>query len=473
MGSISAVDAFWDESDEYDANNEKYRSGVFLNGPIYQISPEQLQQITFGPLAARVIECVHPDRLADYIIDNSIRVRAPSSFFRQECLAHWNNVQATLKNINWMNGSVLAFCGAGGLWSMHNPFWLTIFGVIGVAAAILIGIGLHKISKASDQIEAWSLDPVAAIANRRAEAYQKGFAHVYHNNLKISSQPSKQGVLHPTEVQYLYQIYLPNFCTTLLNKNLDHKNQWMLDFLTINPLSMSVVNYVYGQTPDFLQAAVNDYVKLENILKDIQKHFENLKSDIRDQATQAIDVYKNQKIAALVPLEVARDHYISIAHDKLDQKLKNEIDPEKKQTLRKEFDAQVEKYNLFYSVAAAPIHLYFDSQIQQTRTTRDNAIREINYHESQNLAVYYPAAKELLQKIFSFWTQQAAYQSLNLDHYNTFFCPIPSAPPRAPTFQIYHQPPPLDWSSAQRSEYEAYLNYLKMQEEISQTRVGG
>jgi hypothetical protein len=475
MSSISAVDAFWGDNDEYDAKNSKYQSSVFLNSQTHPISPEQLQHMTLGPLVSRVVEFVYADRSADYTIDSCIRVRAPSWAFRQECITHWNDAKATLKNVTWMNGAALVLSGAGALFSLANPFLLTIFGVTAVVTSIFVGLGFHKISKANEQIAAWSIDPAEVVAKQRAEAYRQGFAYAYRNDLKIGAQPSKNGVLHPAEVQYLYQIYFPNFCSTLLNKNLDNKSQWMIDFLAVNPLSPVVIRYVSGQIPYALQAVANDYAKLENILKDIQKHFAGLKSDVRDQASKTIDMYNNQRTAALVPLQLARDHYVSTARAELDLKLKTELDLETRRTLQKEFDAQVEKYDLFYSVAAAPINLYFDSQIQQTRITRDNAIRDISYHESQNLAIYYPAAKDLLQRAFFMWTQQTAYQPLHFDQYNTFVPPLPSAPSMAPSFQdqVFRQHAPADWSRGQQTEYEAYLNYLRMQAGIPPSRFGG
>ena len=149
MSSISAVDAFWGDNDEYDAKNSKHQSAVFLNSQMYPINPEQLQQTTLDNLASRVAEFVYADRSADYIIDSCIRVRAPSSVFRQECIAHWNDVIATLKNVTWVNTAALLLSGIGAAFSIGNPFLLTIFCVTACSTAYFLGMVLHTLSKAS------------------------------------------------------------------------------------------------------------------------------------------------------------------------------------------------------------------------------------------------------------------------------------------------------------------------------------
>lgn len=466
MGTVSTADALWGSFDEYDAKNEKYKSSVYINAnQMYPVLPQQLQQDSLNNWQNRITQYVYADNSADYIVDNIIRVRAPSVAFRQTRIDHWEAAKTTLKNVTWLGAASTLLSGAGIFLAASNPVGLTACIVATTASLIFTCIGLSKISQANQQIDLWNTKPEQRVAELRSAAYKYGFSYVCEHKLKIEVQPSAKGVLHPTEVQYLYESYFPNFCSKLLNRNLDAKSQWMLDFLHYNPLSSNLITYALGHIPQKLHYVSHDFAQLQTILSNIQTHFAGIKQEVRDSASKVIDAYNAKRSAALLPLILARDHYTATARAQLERDLKGVTDPNERRSLKKICEAEEEKYELFYQLAAAPINIYFDNQIQQTRIQRDNSIREITINEQQNLAIYYPAARDLIQRAYNVWTQPTVvYVPVNFAQY-AYQPQQPSAPSfdNLPNFQeqVYRQRAPQEWGANQQSEYQAYLNYLR------------
>lgn len=450
---MSSISFDCNTKEDFDYNNEKYRPQIYRNSQLYPVLSDQVESTVTQPLANRVAQITTDGPFADSVIDGCIRIHAPSDAFRQFQVDHWQNIHTKLKHLSWVTLGLTVATIAG---AFIQP--LTLIGT--VAFSVLFGYSRYKMSAAQNQIEGWSKSPIEAIADQRRTCYARGFSYVYSHNLKIKTEPTSTGVMHPHEVQSLYEKYFPSFCFELIN-SVSTPN-WMNRFQSCNPLNSQVIFYALGKMPPHLQQVSADFMKLQSILSSIQSHFWTLRQEAQSKTNSAISDWNLKRSGMLLPLQVARDHYIDEARSKRNKQLKTTLSEDKIAEINKEFAQEKQKYELYYSLAAAPIDLYVNKQIDELQAQLSQTLSLLNQKESGNLQNYYDVAKEILIQADLAWKGGMA-QPVHIDD-ELFRLPLPSAPPvedQIPGFDVR----PKGLNTTEQSNYLDFLNYVRREQE--------
>jgi hypothetical protein len=186
-----------------------------------------------------------------------------------------------------------------------------------------------------------------------------------------------------------------------------------------------------------IRGIINDpkeVLKLSN--KELEK-FEDMEEDLQEDLDELKDELKERQ--AKYPLN----------------------DQQKLAQLRNEES----RYNQFYELAAYPIKAYYESHINQIQNELNNFVGKIEQDQARNQSIYYPAAKELLQRASRSLNQKRPYQPLEFSQYDYLVPDVIKPQVHAlPNFkdQIFKQRAPTDWNRDQQSEYNVFLNFVKI-----------
>ncbi len=293
MSEITSVDRVFDSSlERYD--QEKFKSSLSLD-PQYVHHHEEMKERVKALPEKRItwIRDSEDGIFSIHSVDSATLIKSVSDAYRQHRSLICQNAQ---KAHEWACKKILMSLGVIGIALGAVAVFMPQAKIAaGVAGVVLAGIGAHyyfdKESKAHDaekQAQLWSKPSTFAqeVANRRKTAYEGGFPYVYSKNLK------SEGFLHPLEIKGLYEEYLSEFC-----KKQDPKRQlnWMSSFLSMNPLSSSLIKYGLGEIPDHLQAISQDFENFKALIDSIKNSYEAKKRELNGQTNSQILSYERQK----------------------------------------------------------------------------------------------------------------------------------------------------------------------------------
>ncbi len=384
----------------------EYRSSVFLD-PDFNLNPTEIERDVTFSLTDRVKLIETKGALSEYLIDGCLHVRGPSDVFRREAANFWTERENTYSK--WANGGwfVTVVCLAVTAFTARTPIAI-ISGVVStVLAGITSGFIMAGVYSASKRVEEWNTSPTTLVAHQRALAYQKGYPFAYSHNLR--------GVLHPSELEYLYKKYFPVFCEELIGKE---ESACLQEFTGLNPLSPEMIKYAFGEVPPFLKSISEDYVKLRSILQEVKKSFDRLRSEVRANRDQLIENLEKHKVSVLAPLKERRDTQIAVAKGYLDTALKDhplETDPLHQQALD-DYKKDKKRFEEEYEAAAKPLRDPIEEQIEEAGERCRKNIESLEKKEQKQNAAYSSAVRELIDRATKAWTTKF-YLGLKLDQY--------------------------------------------------------
>src|SRR5574342_698137 len=223
------------EEDDFDFENAKYRPQISSLRESQQIYAHNLEGFMRSNTLERRVVWMHQfdgSTYSTYAMDNCLEITIPSNSVREEKVKYWEEKHNAASKWAWISGSgaVLSTIGAAAaavlIPTPHIAVALLVAAAVGTIFCI---IKASAASNASHQIKGWSESPLEKLAKRRVEAYEKGFPYVYNNNLKLQGTSNYQ-ILHPVEVQLLFERHFDNFYTTLLPEHPStekKKKEWM------------------------------------------------------------------------------------------------------------------------------------------------------------------------------------------------------------------------------------------------------
>ncbi|MGD0665861.1 MAG: hypothetical protein ABSA17_09100 [Rhabdochlamydiaceae bacterium] len=211
---------------------EKYQSTVTAD-PGFSFSYDEMKIITEKSLSERVqrVRDDHEKQFSEWVVDAAIKVEAPSDSFRKLQIDRWSMVRDVANKQE-----------SRGLFELFEERVSTV---------------------ATREKNNWNVSSVERVAMQRTLAYRNGFSYVYQNNLKLDGKG--HGVLHPIEVQTMYERYFSNFCSSLLKQDdlLDFEcKSWLNTFFQYNPFSARLMKYGLNEVPEQLRELSEDFKQL-------------------------------------------------------------------------------------------------------------------------------------------------------------------------------------------------------------------
>ncbi len=421
-------------------DNQKYRPEITpVGGNIgWNVSKLATDQDT---LEKRVVLLTSNDKSSTYHIDASIQAKVPSDLFRQRMADYWKSQKSSSLTAAWISAMATgAGIGATFVFSA-NPAAPT---VSAIASFILGGLAIRQLyltNQASRQSNGWNISPTETLAAKRKEAYEKGFLHVYQNNLKLVEK-SNTAILLPSEVEHLFEEYFTQFSDRLLGETCtteQQKKRWLDSFTSYNPISTNLLMYGYGRIPESLQFITKDYEALAKILKDLRKEFAELKSARRAETDKIIVDLNQQRNTALLPFKLMLAHWESEALKDRDAKLDKlpASKAKEREKVEQEYRDKLSSYKTYYIAAATPVDMYYDGYVKNAKEKLTEIIDTISKNETSALATYFKRAREILQNGVDIKNNRYSYQPQPVDLAGVFHIPpVPSVlPQKVPDFR--------------------------------------
>ncbi|MGD0665859.1 MAG: hypothetical protein ABSA17_09090 [Rhabdochlamydiaceae bacterium] len=328
---------------------EKYQSTVTAD-PGFKFSYEDMKVTTEKSLSERV-QWVRDDdekRFSEWIIDSDVKVHAPSDRFRKLQAERWSMIKddALKQEEEW-----------------------------GILTKICKIFRERPSAAAAKEVAAWNISPVEKVAKQRALAYLQGFSYVYQNNLKMDGKG--HGVLHPIEVQAMYEKYFPNFCAILLGETAfvpSERKNWLNTFFTVNPFSTKIMEYGLSQIPDQL--------------KDLSEEFKRL-SVIYNRSTMTGN--------DLMDAEIITREFIQSYKLEREGLLQHSLDPQKSDLINQAIDTRID--NAKKQLAA--YKTWYDRVLKNDETSKEQVIKYgVDYLKTKTV---YFMARELLERADQVW----------------------------------------------------------------------
>ena len=185
---------------------------------------------------------------SSFVIDEVIRASVASQAFREDKINYWTSRRTTYERSAQLCGAVVFIGGIGTYASKQYTALFVAAALAGLAMALFLRLWAEG---AAAQQKGWGFAPEKTIAADRKDAYEKGFAFVYAQDMKIAPH-AKLPRLAQFEVAHLFEKYLGERCRDLLSEKPstdDDKWKWLKEFTTINPISPLILAYVYDDVP--------------------------------------------------------------------------------------------------------------------------------------------------------------------------------------------------------------------------------
>ncbi len=388
------------------------------------------ESVNSEPLKERITLISENQKQAVYEIDRCIRARVPSLAFRQGAVELWNGRSSSHRTWAW---SSVALTGIGvGMAIAYSPY----FAVAALASAIYAGVQFKRYGKAADQMRKWEMDPAELLASTRKEAYAKGFAYAYQNDLKLNEK-SQHAVLLPFEIEYLFNRYLERTCQNLSHQTCvsnSQKKVWLDQFRNLNPVSRDLLKYVYQNVPERYASITHNFEGLAISLKNIESEFRSSRKEQQRESKELIEQINSQRKLAVAVPSLALSYKLNEASSIREEKLRAGGN---RREIEAEYDASVRRYQVIYAAAILPITLYFSSKVKEAQESLKKVLKEIDRQEESAFSPYYDYAQEIVS------ATQAA-QNENISYNQPPF--NPSKYFRAPSFpkieiNFIYQPP--------------------------------
>lgn len=387
---ISLVDGFVDDRD-YDFFNDAYKPVIVPVMSGYLPTAESVEEGVKGSLAGRVRLISQSAKQATCEIDGCIRAAAPSEAFRKTAVRHWEGENSSHKTWAWAS-VVLTAAGLGAAYVV-SP-WIA---AASLAAAIYAGVQFHRMGKASEQMEKWREDPTQKLAMERRKAYQEGFSYVYHNDLKLG-QRSHHAVLLPFEVEHVFKRYYDQTCVKLSAQRCvsnQQKKAWLDRFRTDNPISDTVLRYVYKEVPREYAPIARNFETIAASLNDVEGEFARIRSERKAESAQTIRNIESQRtLACLIP-DGALHYKLSEAAAERDRQLSLHGEAQRRR-IDREYESKRSQYYALYTAAILPINIYFDGKVKEARDALQSVLDAIAQQEADAFSPYYDYAQGIV-----------------------------------------------------------------------------
>lgn len=424
------------EDRDYDYRNSGYQPDITAKGDGLLSARQIEERVSRDSLNGRIQLIAQNFKTATYNIDQCIQATVPSDSFRTIAVNRWEENRSSHKTRGWTAVAITVLSIA----SLLTP--APLLALVSVVSTIYAALQFRRAGQASDQIEGWKADPAVRLAMERKTAYEKGFAYVYQNDLKLDTA-SHHAVLLRHEVSYLFDRYFDRTCTDLSAQrciNDQQKKDWLDRFRTNNPISKNVLLYVYERVPDEYAAITRNFESIAASLKDIETDFANLRADRKAETAQIINEIESQRTIACAIPNAALQYKLHEARDERDRRLREGGGLGRLQ-IENEYQAEKNKYLAIYAAAILPITIYFDGKVREARDALKAVLRTISQQEANAFSPYYEYSQGIVAATASVKQKGAAYSQPAFNP-NQYF-QIPTLPKIEINF-IYQAPPEVD-----------------------------
>lgn len=454
------------DRDDFDFENVKYRPELSFPDHMPTIGADRMLFHFSNSLENRAVLLGSQSNFSTYLIDTSIKAKIPSENFRQEKIDHWKTEHTQAKKWAWLEGvSGILAAGAIGFFAMTNMTRMAL-GVCSIGLLTFAGMNIFsQAKKAKHQIDGWSTNPLAEIAEARTRAYKKEFPYVLSHDLKLRGLSHFQ-ILLPEEVLFLFERYFDKFCANLLSAQPSSEKQikeWLDSFTYCNPVSNKALTYAYNQVPDKYLRVSYDFEVLYKQLTDLRGEFNKLRNQREKETAVVIKNINRNRDLALEPFAAACLYYKKQASNERDAKLQKTTKAEERTPIYNEYRASIAKYQAYHAAAIIPVNLIFNNQVRDAEASLESILKEIKKNEASSHAPYFNYAWGLLDYAKKVKEQpNFVYQPQIFTSAEAFQIPAPFVPPviNINFIQQAGQQAPVNVDA---SQYADYLRYVQGQ----------